>query len=295
MLHLSNIGFMGPSLGDFILGIEGLAILRAWANDDKAIMARVEEIARILPRLGDEPLSADLSMTESSVESGYSTIAETYDNTERNPVIAAEEPVVQSLLAEVPPRRALDAACGTGRHASFLASRGHEVVGIDQTEAMLERARVRVPEGSFRQGNLEALDFENGSFDLVVCALALTHVPDPTEAIAELGRVVRPGGRVVISDVHPFFSRLGFHAYYFSLEEDRRGFVRNHAHPISSYLLAFQAAGLTVQKCLEPVWDERVIATQRWSEGFGEAADQALLGLPLILVWDLVKVDQREP
>lgn len=281
---------MGPRLGDFILGIEGLAILRAWSGDDQAIRSRVEEIVGILPRMGEEPLNADLSMTEASVETGYSAIAENYDNTERNPVIAAEEPVVQSLLQEAPPGRILDAACGTGRHAAFLASRGHEVTGIDRTEAMLERARRRVPEASFLIGNLEKLALDDDSFDVALCALSLTHLEDPAEAIRELGRVVRIGGQVVISDVHPLFSGLGFHAY-FRHEEGGRGFVRNHAHPISSYLSAFQLAGLSVRTCLEPVWDERVVATQRWAEGFGEAARQALLGLPLILVWDLVKED----
>ena len=73
------------------------------------------------------------------------------------------------------------------------------VIGVDTSPEMLERARQRVPEADLRPGRLEALFLDDASVDLAVCALALTHLPELGPAIAELARVVRPGGRATTS------------------------------------------------------------------------------------------------
>ncbi|MGH9206343.1 MAG: class I SAM-dependent methyltransferase, partial [Acidimicrobiales bacterium] len=58
------------------------------------------------------------------------------------PIIGLEEPAVWSVLELLAPGRALDAACGTGRHARFLVERGHDVVGVDYTPEMLARSKL---------------------------------------------------------------------------------------------------------------------------------------------------------
>ncbi|WP_241582192.1 class I SAM-dependent methyltransferase, partial [Rosenbergiella nectarea] len=68
---------------------------------------------------------------------------------------------------------------------------------------MLARARAEVPGAGFRLGELTRLPVEDGAVDLVVCALALAHVPDLEPVLAEFARVLRPGGHLVISDMHP--------------------------------------------------------------------------------------------
>ena len=104
---------------DLIAGIEGLALLRG-------------VIAGSLP--------------ERSVQHGYADWSKTYDRP-GNPLIHLEETVLLPLLAGLPPGRALDAACGTGRVSARLAAAGHDVLGVDATPAMLERARAKVPGG----------------------------------------------------------------------------------------------------------------------------------------------------
>src|SRR5215218_10458398 len=89
-------------------------------------------------------------------DEGYAAWAATYD-VAANPALHLEGPFVAELFAGLEPGRALDAACGTGRQAAALAELGHDVVGVDATEAMLERARERVPGAEFRLGLLTEL------------------------------------------------------------------------------------------------------------------------------------------
>ena len=119
--------------------------------------------------------------------------SQTYDNP-GNPLIRLEQPVVWSILDAVAPGAALDAACGTGRHARRLAELGHHVIGVDASSAMVDKARAALPETAFHVGDLSALPLESASVDLVVCALALEHVADLGRAIAELSRVLSSAG-----------------------------------------------------------------------------------------------------
>jgi len=92
----------------------------------------------------------------------------------------------------------LDVACGTGMASEPLLKRGLKVTGVDVSEAMLERARIRLKEAKLVTGNAEDLPFKDGSFDAVVCAQAI-HWMDHPKALAEMSRVVVPkGGRVAI-------------------------------------------------------------------------------------------------
>ncbi|MGI8715404.1 MAG: class I SAM-dependent methyltransferase [Solirubrobacteraceae bacterium] len=156
-----------------------------------------------------------------------------------------------SLLQSLAAGDALDAACGTGRHARRLVDLGHTVVGVDVMPEMLQRARQNVPEATFVPADLRAIPVRDGAFDTVLCGLALAHVPDPAPAVAELGRVLRPSGRLIISVLHSFQAHLGWHAP-FARSEGARGFVREHPHTHADYFAAFAAAGLRVRACLEP-------------------------------------------
>jgi SAM-dependent methyltransferase len=139
-------------------------------------------------------------------------------------------------------------------------------------------------------GDLERLPLGDGAVDLTVCTLALAHLADPTAAIVELGRVTRPGGRVVLSDVHPVMATLGYHAFHRSAE-GTRALARNHAHLHATYVAAFRLAGLAVRGCLQPRWTKAAVAAQRWAVPVPEAARQALVGLPMILIWELDRVE----
>jgi len=99
--------------------------------------------------------------------------------------------------------RALDLATGTGDIAFVLAGEGADVVGLDVTLRMIQLARAKIPRrgaAEFIVGDMLALPFPDRSFDVVTIGYGLRNVPDLETAIAELFRVVRPGGRVLSLD-----------------------------------------------------------------------------------------------
>ncbi len=275
------------TFGDFVLGLEGLGILRAWMVDPAAVKAGARRIVETAGRLEEEPWSNPIVADERTITAGYAEWAAVYDNP-GNPVVLAEEPVVRELVARYPAGAALDAACGSGRHTAYLASLGHRVTGIDATPEMLDLAKAKTPTARFETADLTAIPLPDATMDLAVCALALTHCADLGPPIRELARVVRPGGRVVISDVHPFPVMLGAQGSYRRNQTDL-GFVRNYIHLLSDYLTAFRAAGLGVVQCLEPLWGEQEIAAIRFAGEMPDLVDAAVKGMPIVIVWELEK------
>jgi SAM-dependent methyltransferase len=162
-----------------------------------------------------------------------------------------DEPVVREILDSLAPGIALDAACGTGRFAGYLAAHGHEVIGVDSSPDMLVVARQRVPAAEFRLGDLYDLPLPDSSVDLVMCGLALAHVPNLQPVMQEFARVLRVGGDLVISDAH--------HELVFRGSVVRSpgpggepGLVATYRHTPGSFLRAALPVGLQVRRCEEP-------------------------------------------
>lgn len=276
--------------GHYVLGTAGLALLRRWlVADDVELERRVEELSRLTGAPDAGPLAIRLDAPELDVRAGYARWSASYD-TAPNPLIQVEEPVVRAMIDAVPAGDALDAACGTGRHTAHLHQRGHRVIGIDATPEMLERARARVPGADLREGELESLPLDAASVDLAVCALALSHLPEVAPAVAELTRVLRPGGRLILSDLHPAMTLLGASALF--IESDgAAGNVRSYHHSHGEYLAAFRDAGLEVLRCAEPGIEERDLLAL--SGGLLPLAEEAFrsawLGVPQALIWEVTR------
>jgi hypothetical protein len=139
----------------YLLGLEGIALLRAFTGefDRDFVAARIAEIRTVL---GDEALAnAAVEVDRMDTVAGYRLWSATYGRP--NSTFDIDEPVVKEIVDTLPVGVALDAACGTGRHARFLAERGHRVIGVDGSPDMLARARTRVPRGEFLLGDLHQL------------------------------------------------------------------------------------------------------------------------------------------
>ncbi|MEU8639259.1 class I SAM-dependent methyltransferase [Amycolatopsis sp. NPDC048633] len=233
----------------YLLGLEGIALLRAFTGefDRDFVEARIAEVRGIL---ADEAL-ADAAVEVDRVDSvaGYRLWSATYDRP--NSAFDIDEPVVKEIVSSLPVGVALDAACGTGRYAEFLAGRGHRVIGVDSSPDMLTRAHVRVPQAEFLRGDLHRLPVADAEVDLVVCGLALTHVSTLEPVLAEFARVLRPGGHLVIADMHP--ERVAQGAVPPVRDaEGRPGRLSSYRHSIGDYLRAALPAGLQVRRCEEP-------------------------------------------
>jgi ubiquinone/menaquinone biosynthesis C-methylase UbiE len=268
-------------LGELLAGVEGAALLRSVLDGDEEFIARrLTGLRQQLDEL-DAGRSQGADVPELDVETGYAAWAATYDALD-NGLIRAEQPVVDTAWADLPVGDALDAACGTGRHAARLAAAGHRTVGIDRSEAMLAVAHDKAPLVDWRIGELEALPFDDGSFDIVVCSLALSHLADPSAAIAELARVLRTGGRLVVSDAHPIFVTLLCQAFFPTATG--LAYVRNHRHLHSTYLSRFRASGLQLLDCQEPTLPDPDFTTGFFA-GAAEAATALWADVPIALVW----------
>jgi SAM-dependent methyltransferase len=116
-----------------------------------------------------------------------------------DPTLACVVERVAELAAPEPGMRVLDLATGTGAVARASARCGASVVGVDVSEPMLALARELSPEIDFRMADAHALPFPDADFDIVVCALAVSHFHEPLTALGESLRVLREGGRLVAS------------------------------------------------------------------------------------------------
>jgi len=179
----------------------------------------------------------------------------------------------------------LDAACGTGRHGVELAGRGHHVIGVDRSPAMLAKAREKLPQGGARRRS-HGLPVESGTVDAVVCALALGPSAGGCRrdgGICACGEARRAG---IISDVHPFLIMLGWRAQFRT--EGGAGFMRLNGHLLSNYSQAADAAGLRVRGIQELRLTQEsaiTVATER----LPEANHANSVGLPSVVIWDLEK------
>jgi SAM-dependent methyltransferase len=167
----------------FTVGLHGLALLRTWPFLDPEIAER--ELDALRAEASDKR-RGKLDLFQ--VGDGYAAWSASYD-LRVNPLLVAEQPAVSAVLDEIPAGQALDVGCGTGRLTRLLLDCGHVVQGVDASEEMLDLARQTAPGATYTVGPLDELPFADDSWDLVVCGLALTHVPALDPVIAEFSRL----------------------------------------------------------------------------------------------------------
>ncbi|WP_067538728.1 class I SAM-dependent methyltransferase [Nocardia crassostreae] len=258
----------------YVLGLEGAALLRAFAGEhDRAFTeARIEEIRKILEdgTIG----AAGVDVDHVDVAEGYGIWAADYDRPD-NPAFDYDGSIVRAVAGSVLAGVALDVACGTGRVASLLADCGHAVIGVDQMPEMLDIARKRLPDGDFRIGTIDRVPVGDSAVDIATCSLALSHVADLRPAFAEFARVLRPGGHLVVADVHPE-QVARTHVPTVHRADGTPARVRSYQHRTGDYLRAALSAGFEPRSCEEPV-----------------AAAAANSGVPMMILWHFTRQGGR--
>lgn len=164
----------------YLLAMEGRALLRAWAGDDaydqQFVDARLGEIRRLL---NDEKLTnhPGVHVERDATATAYQQWSDTYDDP-GNGLFDLDAPIIDEITAALPTGTAVDAGCGTGRVTAGLVNQGHQVIGVDSSIEMLRQARRRLPQTMLVTGEMRQLPMITDSADLLVTALALTHVID---------------------------------------------------------------------------------------------------------------------
>jgi SAM-dependent methyltransferase len=184
------------------------------------------------------------------VQAGYAAWSAFYDD-DGNPLTALEGPVARAWFGPLEERRALDVGCGTGRHTVALVEAGARVIALDFTPEMMARAREKLrgmPVHWVRHALPHPLPFRDATFDLVVLGLVLEHVLEVREALAEVARVLVPGGRCVASAMHPDRTAEGQTARFIDPATRLRRPIRTVHRTTAEYLGAASAAGLELEE-----------------------------------------------
>ena len=215
---------------------------------------------------------------------GYDRWAAIYDG-EDNPLVALEEPQVQALLGEVRGLKVADIGCGTGRHTLRLLQAGALVTAVDFSSAMLDRAREKIQSSGgssvhFVKHDLSCpLPLDAGSFNRVLCGLVLDHIADLDLFFAEMKRICKPGGSIVISVMHPAMMLKGVQARFTDPSTGRETRPASCAHQIAGYIMAICRAGLRIAHISEHAVEESLAARSPRA--------QKHLGWPLLLLMHL--------
>jgi SAM-dependent methyltransferase len=178
-----------------------------------------------------------------ATRAAYRLWSDTYD--EENPLTTLDEAAVKMLTPELGGLDLLDAACGTGRRLVFRENPPRSAAGVDLVFEMLARGR-RVPgrPSATSAGDLRALPFPAGRFDVVWCRLAAGHLSALAPLYAEISRVLRPRGCAVVTDFHPEAIRRG-HARIFRDAAGASHAVEHVVHEPGDHERAARAAGLS--------------------------------------------------
>lgn len=227
--------------------------------------------ARILRRLLPAPTPPTLSSLEA-----YQRWAAAYPPHAHNALMQAEQAAMERLFPPMDGKIVLDLACGTGRYGLLAQDAGaRTVIGVDNSAAMLRQNALP----HIALANSEAIPLAGESVDVVLCGLALGHLPQLMPSLAEISRVLKPGGYALISDFHPFIFLNG-QRRTFTAPDGMTFAVAHYAHLYADYHAGAQAAGLSVEQVLEPRLGED--KTVRF-------AGETVPGTPVIIAYQLRK------
>ena len=192
-----------------------------------------------------------------TVRTGYDRWAAVYDH-DANPLIGLEEPALHAAVGDPHGLNVLDLGCGTGRHSLWLAAAGASVTALDFSAGMLAEARAKPGAEGIRfvvHDLHEPLPLADAAFDLVVSGLVLEHLRELDGFFGEIRRVLRTGGRAIVSTMHPAMFLLGTQARFTDPATGERIAPGSVPHPVGAFVMAAVRSGLRLIDVVEAAPD----------------------------------------
>ena len=182
----------------------------------------------------------------------YELWAQSYPAEAHNILMQIEQENMLAIMPSLEDKVVLDLACGTGRYGKIAQNqKARQVIGVDNSFAMLERRAI--PQGS--QATSEAIPLPDESIDVVLCGLALGHLPEIRPSLSEISRILRPEGIALISDFHPYQFLSGARRTFQAGNKNYA--VEHYVHHISDYFSEGQLVNLHITDLREPLFQEK--------------------------------------
>ena len=178
-----------------------------------------------------------------NIQDSYNEWADIYD-TNKNLTRDLDSKVTQNLLANRRFDSILELGCGTGKNSLFFAQIGKSIHALDFSEGMILKAKEKLTADNVR---FEAADLtgqwpcNNEAYDLIACNLVLEHIENLSHVFSESARTLKPGGTILVNELHPFKQYGGAKARFerSGLTVEEEAFV----HHISDFYNAAEADG----------------------------------------------------
>ncbi|MEE9170040.1 MAG: class I SAM-dependent methyltransferase [bacterium] len=192
-----------------------------------------------------------------SAEEGYDRWAASYGE-ELTAVQVLESPILVELIPDVKDRRVLDLGCGTGRVSELAMAHGAKItVGVDLSREMLQRAvgSTKSTKSFWLAGDGLHLPFVSESFDVIICALTMGHLRDIEGGLAQIHRVLRLGGTLLLSDFHPYATFRGDTRSFLNPKDGKTYAIEQHCHLFEHYFECFNKLGIHLEDLREPQFE----------------------------------------
>ena len=241
-------------------------------------------------------------LPESEPAAAYDIWALQYDNQPDNLMLALDEQVFADLLAQTPAPAApddkggasptgeviADIGCGTGRHwPKLYERRPSRLIGFDVSQGMLDILLQKHPQADTRLLTDARLALPSASCDMVISTLTVAHIPDIEAAFTEWKRVLKPGGRLIITDYHPEALARGGQRTF---RDDHRVIaIRNHVYPLYEIKEITRRLGLETQQVIERSIDGSM--RPYYEKQNATALFERFLGVPIIYGLQLKRSD----
>ena len=203
-----------------------------------------------------------------STQKLYDEWSATYDAV-ANPTRDLEKRACESVLGQQSFERVLELGGGTGKNTEWIASRAREVVSVDLSPEMqaVAREKVTATNVEFRIGDVTAAWNFGNVFDLITCSLILEHVEDLRHIFSEAARILIPGGRIYVCELHPIKQYSGSKARFEA--EGREKVLECFTHHVSDYTNAALIAGFSIERIDE------------WFDGYDRSSTPRLISFLL--------------